>query len=125
MRQLRVAVATFVVAALLAVAAGEARADSYRSIDNTSAQEIVAGMSDKFVRGVGNVVTGWLELPNQIVETYRSEGLVPALTSGPLRGLGMTFVRTGSGALETLTFWFPIPGFYDPMLKPNYVWQDK
>lgn len=125
MRMISAAAIAAALAISVLTAPTAALADTYQSIETSTAQDIVIGMSDKFVRGVANVATGWLELPNQIRETYREEGLAVALFSGPLRGLGMTLVRTGAGALETVTFFHPMPGFYDPILTPKYVWQSK
>jgi putative exosortase-associated protein (TIGR04073 family) len=42
---------------------------------------------------------------------------------GPLKGIGMTVVRTVAGAGETATFYLAYPGFYDPYFDPAYVWQ--
>lgn len=80
-------------------------------------------MANKAVRGVANVTMGWLEFPKQIVYTYREDGLGKGMTVGPLKGLGMTLVRTVAGAVETLTFFIAFPGFYDPLVQPDYVWQ--
>jgi len=83
----------------------------------------VDGMANKLVRGVANVGTGWLEFPKQIVVTYREEGLAKGMTIGPIKGIGMTLVRTVSGAGEALTFFIAYPGFFEPFFDPAYVWQ--
>lgn len=98
-----------------------AQADS-RSIDTSSPQEIVDGMANKLVRGVTNVGTGWLEIPKQIYLTFKEEGAVKGMTVGPVKGVGMTLVRTVAGAGEALTFFVAYPGFYDPYFDPKYVW---
>ena len=54
---------------------------------------------------------------------YFAPGVAKGIFVGPLRGLGMTLVRTVSGAGETLTFMIPFPGFFDPYFEPAYVWQ--
>ena len=98
---------------------------STRSIDDASPQEVVNGMANKLARGVANLATGWLELPKQIYLTSKEEGLAKGLTVGPLKGVGMTLVRTFSGAGETLTFYIAYPGFFDPFFDPSYVWQQE
>jgi putative exosortase-associated protein (TIGR04073 family) len=90
---------------------------------DASPQEVVGGMSEKVVRGVTNIATGWVEFPKQIFLTFKNEGVVKGIFIGPLKGVGMTVVRTVSGAAEVGTFIIPFPGFYDPFFDPAYVWQ--
>ena len=97
--------------------------NSTMSIDDASPQEVVDGMANKIARGVTNIATGWLELPKQIYITCKEDGYAKGLTVGPMKGLGMTLVRTGAGIGETLTFPIAYPGFYDPFFDPSYVWQ--
>ena len=101
----------------------KAQAGSILTVDDVGPQEIVDGMANKLARGVTNVATGWLEFPKQIRMTYQDEGLAMAMTVGPLKGMGMTLVRTVSGAGEALTFFVAYPGFFDPFFDPAYVWQ--
>jgi len=99
-----------------------AQADS-RNIDNSSPQEVVDAMANKLVRGVANIGTGWLEFPKQIYQTFKDEGVARGMTVGPIKGIGMTLVRTFAGVGETATFFVAYPGFYDPYFDPAYVWQ--
>jgi len=103
---------------------GSARADQYRSVDDASAEEVVSGMSNKAARGLVNVATGWLEFPRQIYTTYQNQGAVKGCLVGPFMGIGMMVARTAAGALELFTFYLAYPGFYDPYLEPQYVWDD-
>ena len=103
---------------------GSARADSYRKVDDASAEEIVTGMSSKAARGLTNVATGWLEFPRQIYTTYQGHGAVQGCLVGPFKGMGMMVARTFSGALEFATFFLAYPGFFDAYLEPQYVWDD-
>jgi putative exosortase-associated protein (TIGR04073 family) len=98
-------------------------AGTLRSIENSSAQEVVDGMANKLARGIANTTTGWLELPKQIAVTVQEEGPTKGLLVGPLKGIGMTLVRTFGGAGEALTFFVAWPGFFDPYIDPPYVWQ--
>jgi len=41
---------------------------------------------------------------------------------GPVKGMGMALYRTLLGAVETVFFMVPQPGYYDPMVNPEYVW---
>jgi putative exosortase-associated protein (TIGR04073 family) len=94
-----------------------------RTIDDASPQEVVNGMANKLARGTANVATGWLELPKQIYLTSKEEGLAKGLTVGPIKGVGMTLVRTFSGVGEAFTFFIAYPGFFEPYFDPAYVWQ--
>lgn len=96
---------------------------SYRSVDNSSPQDIVDGMAAKGVRGAANLVTGWMEIPKQIYVTGEEGGWLRGAVIGPFKGIGMTVIRTVSGAGELLTFFVAYPGFYDPWFEPRFVWQ--
>lgn len=98
-------------------------AQAQKTVDNSPPQEVVAGMSNKFVRGVANVATGWMEFPKQIVITFKDDGIAKGIFVGPLKGVGMTLVRTVSGVGEIVTFFHPFPGFYEPYFEPEYVWE--
>ncbi|GFE57294.1 hypothetical protein AOG1_11740 [Geobacter sp. AOG1] len=102
-----------------------AGADNFQTPENSSPQQLVEGMSGKMVRGVTNVATGWLEFPMQIYLTIKNEGVTKGLTVGPLKGLGMTLVRTVTGAAETTTFFLAYPGFYDPYFEPEFAWEEE
>ena len=99
-----------------------AEASSYKNVDTASPQDIVDGMANKGVRGVANILTGWIELPKQIYITGEKDGWLKGSVIGPLKGIGMTVVRTVSGAGELVTFFVAYPGFYDPWIEPRYVW---
>ena len=86
-------------------------------------QPILGRIGIKLVRGVVNLGTGWLEVPKQIHHVAREKGLLLGLTRGAIDGLGMFATRTVAGAYEILTFPLPIPPRYQPMLRPDYVWQ--
>jgi putative exosortase-associated protein (TIGR04073 family) len=78
----------------------------------------------KLGRGVANILTGWVELPKNIYETSVEENVLSGLTMGLAKGVGMTIVRTGAGLYETVTFPFPIPEDYQPVLEPEYVFSE-
>lgn len=100
-----------------------ARAQDDLTVEDASPQELVDGMANKLARGIANVATGWLEFPKQIALTNEEDGAAMAWTVGPLKGIGMTLVRTVAGAGEVATFYMAYPGFFDPFLDPPYVWE--
>ena len=83
---------------------------------------IAEKMAIKFVRGITNVVTSVVELPKQTILTGRDMGPVGYII-GPIKGVGMTFYRGVIGIVETVFCVVPQPGYYDPMIDPEYVWQ--
>jgi len=99
-----------------------AEASGFKNVDTASPQDIVDGMASKGVRGAANILTGWVEFPKQIYITGEKDGWARGVVIGPLKGLGMTVVRTVSGAGELLTFFVAYPGFFDPWIEPRYVW---
>jgi putative exosortase-associated protein (TIGR04073 family) len=83
---------------------------------------IIERMAFKFARGVTNVATSIVELPKQTYLTGRDRGGV-GYVIGPLKGIGMTFYRAFIGVAETVFFLVPQPGYYDPMMSPDFVWK--
>ena len=100
-------------------------ADDLQPIEKRSPQEVVDGMANKAVRGLANVTTGWLEFPMQIYTTYKEDGTTKGILVGPIKGVGMTLVRTLAGVGEVATFFIPYPGFYDPYFDPSFVWEEE
>lgn len=83
---------------------------------------IAEKMAIKFVRGLTNTVTSVVELPKQTILTGRDMGPV-GFVIGPIKGVGMTLYRGVIGVVETVFCMVPQPGYYDPMMEPEYVWQ--
>ncbi|OGW75783.1 MAG: hypothetical protein A2Z72_05205 [Omnitrophica bacterium RBG_13_46_9] len=78
-------------------------------------------MGKKLARGLANILTGWVELPKNIYDTSVEDNVFSGLTVGLVKGVGMAIVRTGAGVYETVTFPFPIPEDYAPVLEPEFV----
>ena len=79
----------------------------------------------KLTRGVVNLVTGWVEIPKRIHETSIQSGAAAGFTWGLLRGVGYGFIRTAAGAYEVVTFPFPAPPNYEPVIQPEYVFTEE
>ena len=75
----------------------------------------------KLGRGLANVFTGFLELPANIVDVADEEGFIGAMSYGLVKGIAMTFLRTGVGVYETVTFLIPLPWDYEPILEPEFM----
>jgi len=87
---------------------------------------VVERMGKKLGRGIVNIATGWIELPKNIYDTsVETNNPLMGITYGTLKGLGMTVVRTGAGVYDTATFLFPVPQDYQPILEPEFVFEEK
>ena len=86
-------------------------------------EEIVQDMSSKLCRGVFNILTGWGEIPRQMIKSGKDKGWWAVLPVGIPAGAIMTVVRSGTGAFETITFLAPIDDSYGPIIDPAFVWQ--
>ena len=83
---------------------------------------IAEKMAIKFTRGIANTFTSIVELPKQTILTGRDLGTV-GYVIGPIKGVGMTLYRGVIGVVETIFCMVPQPGYYDPMMDPEFVWQ--
>jgi len=81
-------------------------------------------MTRKLGRGVGNILTGWIELPKNIYDTSVESNVFAGLTLGTAKGIGMTVMRAVVGAYETVTFPIPLPEDYKPIVEPEFVIQN-
>ncbi len=92
---------------------------------SVSAEPMEAGKAlTKGVRGGINLITGWVEIPKRINETWTTDGALAGFTWGLLRGLGYGFIRTAGGIYEIVTFPFPAPPGYEPVIQPEYVFTE-
>jgi len=66
-----------------------------------------------------------MELPKNIYETSIEENISKGITVGVIKGLGMSFIRTGAGVYEMVTFFAPIPDGYEPVLNPETIFYNK
>ena len=80
--------------------------------------------SVKLWRGAVNTVTGWGELFRQPIIMTQEDGLV-GVPTGIINGVFMTFVRTGLGIVDVVTFPLPLDDKdgYASLMNPDYVWQ--
>lgn len=87
---------------------------------------VIEKMGKKLGRGIVNIATGWVELPKNIYDTsVETNNPLMGITYGTLKGVGMTVVRTGAGAFDVVTFLFPVPENYQPILEPEFVFEEK
>ncbi len=72
---------------------------------------------DKFSRGLANTVTGWGEIPKNIIN---ESNVLVGLTLGSVKGVGHTVGRTVVGAGELVTFFIP----NEQIVHARYIWQE-
>ena len=92
---------------------------------NIAAVSYAQAAGRKLYRGVANIITGWIELPKNMYDTSVEDNPLSGLTIGSMKGIGMTIIRTFTGVYETVTFPFPIPEGYAPILEPEFVFKGK
>lgn len=93
----------------------------------TSAGEVERENSDvnkmfhKLGRGVVNVLTGWLEIPKQTAKEWRRTDPFTGTVLGVVKGVVWGIARTFAGFYEIISFPFPIPSNYEPIMEPEFV----
>jgi len=108
---------------LLMVGSTALYAETVAGQDISHAEVIVQDMSAKLSRGIANILTGWGEIPRQMIVSGCDRGGWAVLPVGIPAGAIMTVVRTGTGVFETGTFFIPINDSYGPVIDPAFVWQ--
>jgi putative exosortase-associated protein (TIGR04073 family) len=79
----------------------------------------------KFSRGVCNMLTAPVEIPAQMRTVGNAEGPTVGVTYGLLKGVGVCIKRELVGIYEVVTFPFPIPRNYAPiMTDPEFMLSD-
>jgi len=79
---------------------------------------------DKLARGTLNFLVSPLELFQGISDSYKEYDPAVALPVGILKGSWNTMVRAGVGLYEIITFPFPIPVEYAPIIKEPRFFKD-
>lgn len=94
--------------------------------DPCKTEKFIGGMGTKFVRGVTNVFTGWIEIPVQISKGYKKAcfgGAAVGIFTGVWHAAGRTF----SGFYDMAGFWAADPASNEGVgipLDAEYAWED-
>lgn len=79
----------------------------------------------KLGRGISNIVSCPFELVAQPSKVNETDGPMASITWGILKGVGMTCLRGAVGVYETITFPFPLPKGYRPILTdPEFFFEE-
>ncbi|PPD22780.1 MAG: exosortase [Methylomonas sp.] len=84
------------------------------------AESYIDGVGHKLARGFGNLFTGLVEIPKNIVNASNKTNPVIGFTGGLVMGTLDTLGRTTSGIVDILSS--PIPS--KPLAYPEMVWND-
>ncbi len=80
------------------------------------------GPGDKLTRGVANILSCWVEIPQTMDEEWKiSKNMAVGCFAGFFKGLAFTAGRMFSGIWDIITFPAAIPRYYEPLFKPDYV----
>ena len=78
----------------------------------------------KLGRGLANAVTGVVEIPKKVYMISRDDNILLGLTWGLVKGTTVGLLRTAAGVYETITFPIPAPADYEPMIHPEFVFEE-
>ena len=78
----------------------------------------------KLGRGVVNILTGIVEIPKKVYLVSKQENALMGMTWGLLNGTAVGLLRTVTGVYEMLTFPIPVPAEYEPMIHPEFVFEE-
>lgn len=70
--------------------------------------------------GFANLVSCWLEIPKNAINTYNQTNFWFGVSGGVIKGLVNTGGRVFTGTLDVLTFYVPTK----PVPQPALVWED-
>jgi putative exosortase-associated protein (TIGR04073 family) len=85
-----------------------------------TAQENTAAR--KAGRGLAGMTLGVLEIPGNIIQESRSNGIFSGMTIGLALGAGKLVARELIGVYEFVTAPFEVPAGFEPILQPEFSW---
>lgn len=98
-----------------------------------ASDELLDGMVQRLWRGVVNTLTGWVELPAQIVKGYNEgfmgdeDNKIAGTIAGIFDGIGHSAGRTLSGMVDLAGFWAASPEDNKDVgipLDAEYAWEE-
>jgi putative exosortase-associated protein (TIGR04073 family) len=92
---------------------------------NIASAGYAQNMCTKLGRGLTNIATGWFEVPKNMGPGITKGDLVSAFFMGLPKGCFMTVVRMAAGVYDAVTFPFPVPQDYKPLLEPEFAFKEK
>ena len=77
----------------------------------------------KLQRGFLNIALSPLEIVHALSQDKTKERVIPTWAAGLLRGGAFAAGRAAAGVYEMVTFPFPLPSGYEPVLYPEFTWE--
>lgn len=93
-------------------------------ISNLIINPCLADPLRKLGRGLANTATGVIEIPKKVILISKNDNLLLGLTWGWIKGTAVGFLRTAAGVYETVTFPIPAPAEYEPIIHPEFVFEE-
>ena len=90
--------------------------------DNKKEKAVILSF-DKLGRGLFNVAVSPFEIPKHSMKRAMSTDSGYGYISGLFIGVGYAVTRGFVGIYEVLSFPFPYPSHYKPIMKPIYNWE--
>lgn len=116
-RQTRMVTAVLIVGLLfVAGSVGRAVAD-----DTTRKRKDISLMVRKFSRGVMNVLTCWVEVPKNMALRWKETDPFTGIIYGHVEGVIWMAARLIGGVYEVVSFPFPYPDDYAPLIEPEFI----
>jgi len=106
------------VVALLAMIGSATRAGAD---DVTRKRNDITLMFRKFSRGTVNILTGWVEIPKNMSLRWKETDPFSGMILGGVEGIAWTFARMIGGIYEMISFPFPYPDNYAPLIEPEFI----
>ena len=78
----------------------------------------------KLGRGLANTLTGFVEIPKKVILISKNDNPLLGLTWGWVKGTAVGLLRTAAGVYETVTFPIPAPAEYEPIVNPEFVFEE-
>jgi putative exosortase-associated protein (TIGR04073 family) len=105
-------------AALAVLALGTTPATAQTDWDPRHGPE--PGMGYKFGRGVVNVLTFWTEVPRNVALEWQRTDPASGFFLGVGKGVGYSYARLMGGVYDIVTFPFPVPMGFAPVMHPEF-----
>ena len=77
----------------------------------------------KLQRGFVNIALSPFEIASELHKANQKDTAIPSWMIGSVKGIGMTTGRALTGVYELVTFPFPIPSGYQPIIHPEFPWE--
>jgi putative exosortase-associated protein (TIGR04073 family) len=89
--------------------------------DTTRKRKDISLMVRKFSRGVMNVLTCWVEVPKNMALRWKETDPFTGIIYGHVEGVIWMAARLIGGVYEVVSFPFPYPDDYAPLIEPEFI----